>query len=57
MGHMPVCVRVCVCVCVCLHRVVQDLLQRFLEVEEKFRLGGSDGPGTEQEAIDTMRKV
>ncbi len=38
-------------------RVAQGLLQRFLEVEERFRLGGADGPGTEQEVVDAMRKV
>lgn len=37
--------------------IVTELLESFLSVEEAFRLGGPDGPTTEQEAVDTMRKV
>lgn len=40
----------------CVH-VVVELLERFLEVEECFRLGGAAGPTTEQEAVEALRKV
>jgi hypothetical protein len=36
---------------------MHDLLERFLSVEENFKLGGPEGPSTEQEAIDKLRKV
>ena len=40
--------------------MVAGLLDAFLDVEEKFKITsepGSDGPTTEQEAVDMMRKV
>ena len=36
---------------------VRELLNEFLSIEESFKLGGSTGITTEQEAIDSMRKV